>query len=47
MGALKSRFRGKPEPNSSFFKEIGVLLCDPFFILFILIKAPFVRLFKG
>ena len=46
MGALRSRFRGQPEPGSSFFKEIGVLLCDPFLIPFILIKAPIVRLFR-
>lgn len=45
-GALRSRFRGQPEPASSFFKEIGVLLLDPFFIMFILIKAPFARLLK-
>ena len=44
MGALKSRFRGKPEQGSSFFREIGVLLLDPFVILFIFIKMPFVKL---
>ena len=46
MGALKSRFHGEPEPGSSFFKEIGVLLLDPIFIPFILIKSPIVRLFS-
>jgi len=45
-GALRSRFRGQPEPGSSFLKEIGVLLLDPVFILFILIKTPIVKLFS-
>jgi len=46
MGALSSRFHGQPEPNSSFFKEIGVLFCDIVFIPFILIKSPLLRLFR-
>ena len=46
IGAFKSRFHGQPEPNSTFFREIGVLFCDIFFIPFILIKSPIVKLLK-
>ncbi len=39
VGALKSRFRGRPEAGSTFFKEISVLTADIFMIPFFLIKA--------
>ncbi|MDD5018573.1 MAG: carboxymuconolactone decarboxylase family protein [Eubacteriales bacterium] len=46
LGALKSRFRGRPEPNSTFFKELAVLFSDIFIIPYILIKAPGIKAFK-
>ena len=47
IGALKSRFRGQPEPNSKFIKEIGVLFCDIFLIPFILVKGLLFMPFKS
>lgn len=39
MGAIKSRFKGKPEHGSTFFKEISVLFCDIFIIPVLMLKS--------
>lgn len=39
MGALKNRFKGKPEQGSTFFKEISVLFCDIFIIPVFMLKS--------
>ena len=39
MGALKSRFKGNPEPSSTLFKELSVLFCDIFLIPVLLLKS--------
>lgn len=41
FGALKTRLSGKPESNSTFLKEISVILSDIFIIPFLLVKAGF------
>ena len=43
MGALKNRFRGKPEQGSTFFKEISVLFCDIFLIPVLMLKSIVTR----
>lgn len=39
LGAIESRFKGKPEQGSTFFKEISVLFCDLFLIPIFLLKS--------
>ena len=45
IGAVKSRFRGKPEPCSTFYKEVTVILSDIFVIPFIFIKTGIKKIF--
>ena len=45
MGAFKSRLKGKPEPNSTFFKEISVLFSTIFIVPFVLVKTGLQKLF--
>lgn len=47
MGALKSRFKGKPEPSSTLFKELSVLFCDIFLIPVLLLKSLIFQLLKS
>lgn len=44
IGAIKSRFRGKRESNSTFLLEISVISSDVFIIPFLLIKAGIKKL---
>ncbi len=44
--AIKSRIKGQPVPNSTFFMEIAVILSDIFVMPFLLIKAAFLALAK-
>jgi len=46
LGALKSRIKGQPEPNSSFFMEISVILLDIFVLPFLMIKVFILLLIK-
>ena len=46
IGAIKSRFCGKPEPGSAFHKELAVLFSDIYVIPFILIKTVVKSLFR-
>ncbi len=45
-GALASRFKGKPEPDSSLWKEISVLACDIFLVPFMLVWAAYRELMR-
>ena len=47
VGALQSRLKGQPEPNSTLGHEIGVLAADIVFIPLLLIKAAGVSVWRG
>jgi AhpD family alkylhydroperoxidase len=46
VGALKSRFKGQPEPGSTFLREMTVLAADVFLIPFFLVKAAYIAVLK-
>ena len=47
VGALKSRLKGQPEPNSTLGREIGVLAADIIVIPLLLVKAAVVSIWRG
>ena len=47
VAAIRSRFKGEPEPGSSFLKELSVLLLDLVVLPLLLMKAAILGIARG